>query len=62
MQTSRVVSPCSFNTIIGKPVGIASACISLVFLVSNAIVRIFLKTIRKKNINIERFLYWSQVN
>ena len=61
-QTSRIVSPCSFNTSIGKPVGIPSACISLVFLISNAIVRIFLKTIRKKNIKVERFLYLSQVN
>ena len=56
------VSPCSFTTIIGTPVGIASAGISLVFLISNGIVKIFLKTMGKKKVNTERLLYWPQVN
>ena len=56
MQTSLLVlsvarsvfSLCSFTIVIGTPVGIASAGISLVFLISNGIVKIFLKTIRRK--------------
>ena len=45
---SSGVSLCSFTSIIGTPLGIASASISLVFLISNGIVKIFLKTIERK--------------
>lgn len=37
----------SSNTVIGTPVGIGSASISLVFLVANGITKMFLKSMRK---------------
>ena len=46
--TSSGVFLCSFSTVIGMPVRIASASISLMFLISNAIVKMFLKTMGKK--------------
>ena len=39
----------SFNTVIGTPVGIASTSISLVFLIGNRVVKMFLKIIGRKN-------------
>ena len=42
------VSLCLFTTIIGTPVGITSASISLVFLIGNGIVRMYLKTMRRQ--------------
>ena len=39
----------SFNTVIGTPVGITSASISLVFLIGNKVVKMFLKIIGRKN-------------
>ena len=45
------VSLLSFTTVSGTLVGIASASICLVFPVSNGIVRMFLKTMGKKNNN-----------
>ena len=41
---------CSFITVIGMPVGIASASISLVFPISNEIVKMFPKTIKREKI------------
>ena len=46
--TSSGVFLCSFTTIIDASVGIASASISVVFLVSNGIVEMFLKSMGKK--------------
>lgn len=46
--TGIFVSVFSCTTVIGVPVGIASAGISLVFLVTNENVRMFLKTMVKK--------------
>ena len=42
------VSLCSFTTIIDAPIGIASASISTVFLISIEIVKMFLKTIGRE--------------
>ena len=55
---SSVVSLCSFNTAVDTPVAIVSASISLVFLISSGIIKIFLKTMRREKIIIERLLYW----
>ena len=45
---SSGVPLCSFTTVISVPAGIVSASISLVFLVSSGIVKMFLKTMVKK--------------
>lgn len=39
----------SSNPVIGTPVGIASTSISLVFLIGNRVVKMFLKIIGRKN-------------
>ena len=54
----RGVSLCSFTVVIGAPVGIASASIDLVFLVSSRIVIIFLKSIKRE----KTLLYWPELN
>ena len=46
--TSGSVSIASFATVIGAPVGITSACLSLVFSVINGIAKKLLKVMRKK--------------
>ena len=46
--TDRGVSLLSFTTVIAMPVGIASTSISLVFLIINGIVKIFLKQWERK--------------
>ena len=46
--TSGSVSIASFATVIGTPVGIASASLSLTFSISTGIVKKLLKTIRNK--------------
>ena len=50
----------SFVTVIGTPVRIASASLSLAFSLTTGIVKRLLKTARKKNII--RLLYWLGVN
>ena len=45
---SSSVSPYLLTTVIGAPVGITSSGISLVFLISNEIIKMFLKAIEKK--------------
>ena len=47
----------SFDTVIGTLVSIASASISLLFLINNGIVKFILKTMERKKTNIERLLY-----
>lgn len=47
----------SFDTAIGTLVSIASASISLLFLINNGIVKFILKTMERKKTNIERLLY-----
>lgn len=45
---SSAVSCASFTTVIGTPVGIASAIVSVVFLISIGIAKMVLKTKKKK--------------
>ena len=59
LGTSSGVFICSFTTVTEM---IASVSINLVFLISNNIVKIFLKTMGRKKISIERLLYWAEVN
>ena len=56
------VSLFSFKTVIGTPAGIASAIISLVLLVTDRIIKHFLKAMAKKSFNIETLFYWPEVN
>ena len=46
--TGNNISLFSFNTIIGAPIWISSASISIVFLVTNGILKIFLKKFKLK--------------
>ena len=64
MLTGSGVSLFSFTTVIGTPVGIVSVSLSLVFLITNGIVNMFLKTMgNKKNKHIrKKKLYWPGVN
>ena len=48
---------CSFAAAIGAPVGIAGAIISLVFLVSYGILKMFLKSWERKKANTEKLFY-----
>ena len=49
-DASSGVSLCSFSTVIGTPVEIARDSICVVFLISNGVIKMFLKTMgRKKN-------------
>ena len=55
---SRGVSLCSYTNFIDTTVGIPIACMSLVFLISNGIVKSFLSTMgRKKKTNLEITLH-----
>lgn len=49
---------CSLTTIFGTPVGIANASINLVFLISNGIAKMFLKTVGR----VKRLLYCPEIN
>ena len=51
----------SFTTVIGKPVEIVVASISLAFVVINGILKLFLKTMEKKVIT-ENLIYWPEIN
>ena len=46
--TTSSISTASFTTVIGGPVGIASACVSLAFSIYTGIVKKLLKTTRKR--------------
>ena len=64
LGASSGVSLYSFSTVIGTKVWIASASICLVLLInneSNEIVKMFLKTMRKKKISEERLVYYPEV-
>ena len=56
------VSLCSFTTITGTRFGIASASISLVFLITNGIVKMFFEATWRKKTNTENLLYGLGVN
>ena len=60
--TSGGVSIISFTSIIGAPVGIASASFTLIFSLTTGIVKKLLNITRKKGKNMIKFLCWLKVN
>ena len=61
--TSSGVSIISFTSIVGAPVGIASASLTLFFSLATGIVKKLLNITRKKNRkNMKKFLCWLKVN
>ena len=61
-ETSGGVSIISFTTIVGAPVGIASASLTLFFSLTTGIVKKLLNITRKKRKNMIKFLCWLKVN
>lgn len=57
LDVSSGVSLYLLTTIIDVPIRMASSSFSLVFLISNGILKTFLKTFGRKKISIERLLY-----
>ena len=60
--TSSGVSIISFTSIIGAPVGIASASFTLIFSLTTGIVEKLLNITRKKRKSMIKFLCWLKVN
>ena len=60
--TSGGVSIISFTSIIGAPVGIASASFTLIFSLTTGIVKKLLNITRKKRKSMIKFLCWLKVN
>ena len=60
--TSSGVSIISFTSIIGAPVGIASASLTLFFSLTTGIVKKLLNITRKKRKSMIKFLCWLKVN
>ena len=60
--TSSGVSIISFTSIIGAPVGIASASFTLIFSLTTGIVKKLLNITRKKRKSMIKFLCWLKVN
>ena len=60
--TTGGVSICSFTSIVGAPVGIASTSCTLIFSLTTGITKKLLNTTRKKRKNIIKFLCWVKVN
>ena len=60
--TSGGVSIVSFTSIVGAPVGIASASLTLFFSLTTGIVKKLLNITRKKGKNMIKFLCWLKVN
>ena len=60
--TSGGVSIISFTTIVGAPVGIASASLTLFFSLTTGIVKKLLNITRKKRKSMIKFLCWLKVN
>ena len=60
--TTGGVSICSFTSIAGASVGIASASFTLIFSLSTGITKKLLNITRKKRKNIIKFLCWLKVN
>ena len=56
------VSIISFTSIVGAPVGIASASFTLIFFITTGIVKKLLNIIRKKRKSTIKFLCWLKVN
>ena len=60
--TGGGVSIISFTTIVGAPVGIASASLTLFFSLTTGIVKKLLNITRKKRKSMIKFLCWLKVN
>ena len=60
--TTGRVSICSFTSILGAPVGIASASFTLIFYLTTGITKNLLSTIRRKRKSIIKLLCWLKVN
>ena len=60
--TTGGVSIISFTSIIGAPVGIASASLTLIFSLTTGIVKKLLNITRKKRKSMIKFLCWLKVN
>ena len=60
--TSSGVSIISFTSIIGAPVGIASASFTLIFSLTTGIIKKLLSITRNKKKSMIRFLRWLKVN
>ena len=60
--TTGGVSICSFTSVVGAPVGIASATFFLICSLTTGIVKILLNTTRNKIKRMIKFLCWLKVN
>ena len=60
--TTGGVPICSFMSVFGAPVGIASASFTLIFSLTIGIVKILLRLTRKKRTSMIKFLCWLKVN
>ena len=60
--TTGGVSICLFTSVVGAPVGIASAVFTLIFSLTTGIVKKLLSTTRKKRQSMIKFLCWLKVN
>ena len=60
--TTGGVSICSFTSIVGAPVGIASASFTLIFSLSTGTTKKILNITRKKRKSMIKFLCWPKVN
>ena len=60
--TSGGVSIISFTSVVGAPVGIASASFTLIFSLTTGIVKKLLSITRKKRKSMIKFLCWLKVN
>ena len=60
--TSSGVSIISFTSIVGAPVGIASASFTLIFSLTTGITKKLLNITRKKRKSMIKFLCWPNVN
>ena len=60
--TSGGVYICSFTSIVGAPVGMATASFTLIFSLSTGITKKLLNITIKKRKSMIKFLYWLKVN
>ena len=60
--TTGGVSICSFTSIAGAPVGIASAGFTLIFSLTTGVTKKLLNITRKKSKSMIKFLCWLKVN
>ena len=60
--TTGGVSICSFTSVVGAAVGIASASFTLIFSLTTGIVKKLLNITRKKRKSMIKFLCWLKVN